>query len=177
MLDSNRPSGRQPNQLREIKITYNAFGYAPGSVLFEQGNTKIICAVSLQSTVPPFLRNKGTGWLTAEYAMLPTSTQERCQRDGSQMKKSDRSVEISRLIGRSLRAVVDLNRLGERTIYIDCDVLQADGSTRTACITGSYFSSQGCRCPLVCSRTYISKYHHRYGCRRFSWLLAGHCNS
>ncbi len=137
-----RLSGRKYDQLRDMSISYNVFGYAPGSVLFELGNTKILCAVTLQAGVPPFLKGKKKGWLTAEYAMLPTSTHSRSVRDSSSVKKNDRSVEISRLIGRSLRAVVNLDLIGERTIHIDCDVLQADGSTRTACITGAYKALQ-----------------------------------
>lgn len=130
---------RRADQLRPIKISSHVFGYAPGSVLFELGNTKVLCAVSLQVGVPPFLKGTKTGWLTAEYAMLPTSGHSRLARE-STAKRNDRAIEISRLIGRSLRAVVDLNILGERTIMVDCDVLQADGSTRTAAITGSFIA-------------------------------------
>lgn len=137
-----RAYGRAFDQLRDIRISYNVFGYAPGSVLFELGNTKVLCSVTLQVGVPPFLKGTKTGWLTAEYAMLPTSCQTRATRESSQAKRNDRSVEISRLIGRSLRAVVDLKRIGERTIYVDCDVLQADGSTRTAAITGAFLALQ-----------------------------------
>ncbi|MCK5632574.1 ribonuclease PH [bacterium] len=132
-----RYAERSFNELRKIKATFNSFGYASGSVLFEMGRTKVLCAVSMQHKVPPFLRGKKKGWLTAEYAMLPTSTGVRTQRESSTMKKNGRSVEISRLIGRSLRTIVDFNLLGERTIIVDCDVLQADGGTRTACITGA----------------------------------------
>jgi len=132
-----RKDGRQPGHLRTTNILFNAFGYAAGSVLFELGNTKVLCSVSLQNGVPHFLKGKKTGWLTAEYAMLPASTMNRTIRETSSMKRNGRSVEISRLIGRSLRTIVDLDLLGERTIYIDCDVLQADGGTRTACITGA----------------------------------------
>lgn len=135
-----RARGRQFDQLRDIQISYNVFGYAPGSVLFELGNTKILCSVSIQVGVPPFLKGTKTGWLTAEYAMLPTSGHSRSNRESSQAKRNERSVEISRLIGRSLRAIVNLSTLGERTIYVDCDVLQADGSTRTASITGAYLA-------------------------------------
>jgi ribonuclease PH len=135
-----RAYGRAFDQLRDIRISYNVFGYAPGSVLFELGNTKVLCSVTMQVGVPPFLKGTKTGWLTAEYAMLPTSCQTRATRESSQAKRNDRSVEISRLIGRSLRAVVDLKRIGERTIYVDCDVLQADGSTRTAAITGAFLA-------------------------------------
>lgn len=135
-----RANGRAFDQLRDIRISYNVFGYAPGSVLFELGNTKVLCSITMQVGVPPFLKGTKTGWLTAEYAMLPTSCQTRSARESTQAKRNDRSVEISRLIGRSLRAVVDLKRIGERTIYVDCDVLQADGSTRTAAITGAFLA-------------------------------------
>jgi len=134
-----RAQGRLAHQLRPLSISYHVFGYAPGSVLFELGNTKVLCSVSLQPGVPQFLKGKKEGWLTAEYALLPTSTAFRSSRD-SQHKRNDRAIEISRLIGRSLRAVVDLTTIGERTIVVDCDVLQADGSTRTAAITGAYLA-------------------------------------
>lgn len=132
-----REDGRSPENLREIKAVFNVFGYAAGSILFEVGNTKVLCSVSLQAGVPKFLKGQKTGWLTAEYSMLPMSSQERVEREATVMRKNGRSVEISRLIGRSLRTIIDFDLLGERTIYIDCDVLQADGGTRTACITGS----------------------------------------
>jgi len=135
--DALRASGRRGNQLRSLRISYDVFEHAAGSVLFEIGKTKILCAVTLQTGVPAFLKGKNSGWLTAEYAMLPASTTVRTQREGTSMRKNGRSIEISRLIGRSLRTVTDLHLLGERTIVIDCDVLQADGSTRTACITGA----------------------------------------
>ena len=133
-----RHAGRKYNQLRPLKITHNIYEYSPGSVLIELGNTKILCAVTLQPSVPSFLRGQGVGWLIAEYALLPASTQTRTQREISVMRRQHRSVEISRLICRSLRAIVDLSQIGERTIIIDCDVLQADGGTRTASITGAY---------------------------------------
>lgn len=132
-----RISGRSLNQLRPIFITAHPFGYAAGSVLFELGNTKVLCSVTLQPGVPPFLKGSKQGWLTAEYAMLPTSSQQRVAREGSSGKRNDRAIEISRLIGRCLRSMVDLSLLGERTIMVDCDVLEADGSTRTASITGA----------------------------------------
>jgi ribonuclease PH len=135
-----RKHNRPYNQIRDVVITYNSFGYAPGNVLLELGNTKVLCAASLQMGVPPFLKGKKQGWLTAEYAMLPTSTLQRSMREVCATKRSGRSVEIGRLIGRSLRSIVALERLGERTIVIDCDVLQADGSTRTACISGAYLA-------------------------------------
>ena len=136
-----RADGRRADQMRPVRIVYDAFGYAPGCVLFELGNTKVLCAVSLQTGVPPFLKGRKVGWLTAEYAMLPTAVHQRLTRD-TYPKGNGRAIEISRLISRSLRAVVDLSKLGERTIVIDCDVLQADGGTRTACITGAYIALQ-----------------------------------
>jgi len=137
-----RRSGRSFDELRKVKITFNSFGYAPGSVLFEMGRTKVLCAVSIQHKVPPFLRGKKRGWLTAEYAMLPTATGLRTQRESTTMRKSGRSQEISRLIGRSLRTIIDFDLLGEKTIILDCDVLQADAGTRTACITGAFLALQ-----------------------------------
>lgn len=136
----NRLDERSADELRSIVVTYNTFGYGDGSVLFELGKTKVLCTVSLSPGVPPFLRGSGTGWLTAEYGMLPTATHTRTQRESGALKKSGRSVEISRLIGRSLRAIVDLKKLKDCTITVDCDVLQADGGTRTACITGAYLA-------------------------------------
>lgn len=133
-----RHDGRKANQLRTLKIAYNIFEYTPGSVLIELGKTKVLCAITLQSSVPAFLRGQGTGWLTAEYALLPASTSTRTNREISVMRRHHRSVEISRLISRSLRAVIDFSCFGERTIIIDCDVLQADGGTRTASIIGAY---------------------------------------
>ncbi len=133
-----RTDGRANNQLRAVKITTGYLPYAEGSVLIEMGNTRVICAASLEDRVPPFLRNSGQGWLTAEYAMLPRSTQQRTSRETGRGGPSGRTHEIQRLIGRSLRAVADMKALGERTITIDCDVLQADGGTRTAAITGAY---------------------------------------
>ncbi len=133
-----RQNGRLSTQIRPLKITYGVYGNADGSVLFEMGNTKVLCSVLIQDGVPAFLRGKGQGWLTAEYTMLPAATRVRTPREIITMKRNNRSVEISRLIGRALRAVVDFTKLGERTIHIDCDVLQADGGTRTASITGAY---------------------------------------
>lgn len=135
-----RANGRSYDQVRPIRVTYDAFGYASGTVLFEIGNTKVLCAISLNVGVPPFLKGSRTGWLTAEYAMLPTSTVQRTQREAITQKRSGRGTEISRLIGRALRAVTNLDRLGEKTITIDCDVLQADGGTRTAAISGAYLA-------------------------------------
>jgi len=124
--------------LRDVKITRNYTRYAEGSVLVEFGNTKVICTASVEDGVPSFLRGKGSGWLTAEYSMLPRATQTRSARESSRGKVGGRTHEIQRLIGRSLRAVTDLSLLGERTLFIDCDVIQADGGTRTASITGAY---------------------------------------
>jgi len=131
-----RPSGRRPEQLRQVKITRAYTQHAEGSVLVEFGNTKVICNASIENSVPRFLRGKGQGWVTAEYGMLPRSTNSRMGREAARGKQSGRTQEIQRLIGRSLRAAVDLKQLGENTIYIDCDVIQADGGTRTAAITG-----------------------------------------
>ena len=133
-----RPSGRQADQLREIKFTCGYTKHAEGSVLVEFGDTRVICNVSLENRVPFFLKGKGEGWVTAEYGMLPRSTHERMGREASRGKQGGRTLEIQRLIGRSLRAAIDLQALGERTITIDCDVLQADGGTRTASITGGF---------------------------------------
>ncbi len=133
-----RFDGREYADLRPLKVTYNIFEYAPGSVLIELGRTKVLCAVTLQQTIPHFLRGTSEGWLTAEYALLPASTSHRTQREITVMKRHHRSVEISRLISRSIRTVVDLSVLGERSIMIDCDVLQADGGTRTASIIGAF---------------------------------------
>jgi ribonuclease PH len=132
-----RPSGRAPSQLRDITITRNFTRHAEGSVLVGFGDTKVICTASVEQGVPRFMRGKGRGWVTAEYGMLPRSTGTRMAREASQGKQGGRTVEIQRLIGRSLRAAIDLARLGEYTINIDCDVIQADGGTRTAAITGA----------------------------------------
>ena len=133
-----RPSLRTPDQLREIRITRNYTKHAEGSVLIECGDTKVICTASVDEKVPPHKKGSGEGWVTAEYGMLPRSTGERMSREAAKGKQSGRTQEIQRLIGRSLRAVVDLQKLGERTIQIDCDVIQADGGTRTASITGAF---------------------------------------
>ena len=137
-----RPSQRTPNQLREIRITRHYTKHAEGSVLIECGDTKVICTASVEERVPPHKKGSGEGWVTAEYGMLPRSTGSRMQREAAKGKQSGRTQEIQRLIGRSLRAVVDLKKLGERTIQIDCDVIQADGGTRTASITGSFVALQ-----------------------------------
>ena len=131
-----RVDGRKADELRKLKITRNYIRAAEGSVLIEMGDTKVICTATVDNSVPPFLRGKGTGWVTAEYAMLPRSSYQRIQRERS--KVGGRTHEIQRLIGRSLRSVVDMIALGERSVLIDCDVVQADGGTRTASITGAY---------------------------------------
>jgi ribonuclease PH len=133
-----RPSGRAANEPRKLGITRAYTRHAEGSVLIECGETKVICTVSVEDKVPPFLKGRGQGWLTAEYGMLPRSTNTRGEREAARGKQSGRTQEIQRLIGRSLRAVTDLQALGERTIQIDCDVIQADGGTRTASITGAF---------------------------------------
>jgi len=132
-----RPSGRRPGQLRPVRITRHFTRHAEGSVLVEFGETRVICTASLEKGVPRFLRGSGQGWLTAEYGMLPRSTNSRMDREAARGKQGGRTVEIQRLIGRSLRAAVDLGKLGENTITVDCDVIQADGGTRTASITGA----------------------------------------
>lgn len=137
-LDAMRPSGRQPDQMREIRITRNYTKHAEGSVLVEFGDTKVLCTASVDRGVPRFLRGSGSGWVTAEYGMLPRATNTRTDREATRGKQGGRTLEIQRLIGRSLRAAMDLNKLGENTITIDCDVIQADGGTRTASITGAY---------------------------------------
>ncbi|MDO7596406.1 MAG: ribonuclease PH [Pseudomonadota bacterium] len=133
-----RPSGRQANELREITITRNYTKHAEGSVLVEFGDTKVLCTASVEERIPHFLRGKGEGWVTAEYGMLPRSTGSRMQREAARGQQGGRTMEIQRLIGRSLRAAIDLKGLGERSITIDCDVIQADGGTRTASITGAF---------------------------------------
>lgn len=131
-------SGRTSQQLRPVTLTRHFIKHPEGSVLVEFGDTRVICTASIEESVPPFLRGKGTGWVTAEYAMLPRATHTRSPREAAKGKQSGRTLEIQRLIGRSLRAVTDMTLLGERTIYLDCDVIQADGGTRTASITGAY---------------------------------------
>ena len=134
----NRIDGRDLAQLRPVKIQRHYLDYAEGSVLIEMGKTRVICAVSVEKGVPPFLMNQGTGWLTAEYAMLPRATETRSPRESATGKVKGRTHEVQRLIGRSLRASIDLGAIGERTLKVDCDVIQADGGTRTAAITGAY---------------------------------------
>jgi ribonuclease PH len=133
-----RVDGRRADELRKLRITKNYIKSAEGSVLIEMGDTKVICTATVDNAVPPFLKGRGTGWVTAEYAMLPRSSPQRIQRERN--KVGGRTHEIQRLIGRSLRSVVDMTRLGERTVLVDCDVVQADGGTRTASITGAYIA-------------------------------------
>ena len=137
-IKMNRPSNRNPDEMRPVTITRNFTKHAEGSVLICFGDTKVLCNASIEERVPHFLRNSKSGWVTAEYSMLPRSTNERTAREAARGKQSGRTLEIQRLIGRSLRAAIDTGKLGERTITIDCDVLQADGGTRTASITGAY---------------------------------------
>jgi ribonuclease PH len=144
-----RRNGRATDALREIKLTRNFVKHAEGSVLVEFGDTKVICNATIETRVPPFLKGKGTGWVTAEYSMLPRATHTRNQRESAKGKLSGRTHEIQRLIGRSLRAVVDLEQLGERSVLIDCDVIQADGGTRTASITGAYVALADALATLV----------------------------
>ncbi|ETW97582.1 MAG: ribonuclease PH [Candidatus Entotheonella factor] len=133
-----RPDGRQPDELRPVTITPNVNKHAEGSALIKMGDTHVLCTASVEESVPPFMRDSGEGWVTAEYSMLPRATSTRSRREASQGRLGGRTLEIQRLIGRSLRAVTDLPNLGERTIWLDCDVLQADGGTRCASITGAY---------------------------------------
>lgn len=135
-----RIDGRRRDQIRPVKVTRNFTKHAEGSVLIEMGDTKVICTASVEEKVPPFLKGKGTGWVTAEYAMLPRATHDRSPRESVKGKQGGRTLEIQRLVGRALRAVIDTGRLGERTIWIDCDVIQADGGTRTASITGAFIA-------------------------------------
>ncbi|MEI7430492.1 MAG: ribonuclease PH [Betaproteobacteria bacterium] len=144
-----RPSQRQPSQLRKLSITRNFTRHAEGSVLIEMGDTQVLCTASVEESVPPFLRGKGQGWVTAEYGMLPRATHTRSAREAAKGKQTGRTQEIQRLIGRSLRAVTDLKALGERQITLDCDVLQADGGTRCASITGAWLALHDACAQLV----------------------------
>jgi ribonuclease PH len=137
-MTSLRPDGRQPDQMRQVRITPNYLAHAEGSALIELGQTIVLCAVSAEDRLPPFLRGSGSGWVTAEYGMLPRSTQTRSPREAALGRVGARSHEIQRLVGRSLRAIAKLDLLGERTLTVDCDVIQADGGTRTAAVTGAY---------------------------------------
>tara|TARA_R110000868_G_scaffold35321_9_gene126820 strand:- start:4075 stop:4791 length:717 start_codon:yes stop_codon:yes gene_type:complete len=139
-----RPSGREPHQIRAVSIERGVTKHAEGSCLIKFGDTHVLCTASLEERVPPFLKGKGAGWVTAEYGMLPRSTHDRMRREAAQGKQSGRTQEIQRLIGRSLRSVVDMKLLGERQISLDCDVLQADGGTRTASITGAWIALHQC---------------------------------
>jgi ribonuclease PH len=139
-----RPSKRTPDQMREVSVERGFSKHAEGSCLIKFGNTHVLCTASLEERVPPWLRGRGEGWVTAEYGMLPRSTHDRMRREATAGKQSGRTSEIQRLIGRSLRAVVDLKELGERQITVDCDVIQADGGTRTASITGGYIALRDC---------------------------------
>ncbi|MFP6558350.1 ribonuclease PH [Paraburkholderia sp. B3] len=144
-----RPSGRPADQLRDVRITRHYTKYAEGSVLVEFGDTKVLCTASVSESVPPFLRDKGQGWLTAEYGMLPRATHTRSDREAARGKQTGRTQEIQRLIGRALRAVFDLEALGARTINLDCDVIQADGGTRTASITGAFVAAHDAVSKLI----------------------------
>jgi len=135
-----RNDGRELNEMRKVKIKRNVLKFAEGSCMIEMGNTRVMCSASVEAKVPPFLRDTGSGWITAEYGMLPRSCKSRIEREASRGKQSGRTQEIQRLIGRSLRSVAELKKLGERTIWIDCDVIQGDGGTRTASITGSFIA-------------------------------------
>ena len=135
-----RTDGRRRDEIRPVSVTRPFIKHADGSVLLEMGDTKVICTASIEEKIPAFLREKGQGWVTAEYAMLPRATHERTPREASRGKQSGRTLEIQRLIGRALRAVTDMSVMGERTIWIDCDVIQADGGTRTASITGAFIA-------------------------------------
>src|SRR5215210_790617 len=147
-----RPSGRQPNEMRQVRITRGYTRHAEGSVLVEFGDTRVLCTASVLERQPPHLKGTPRGWVTAEYGMLPRATNTRSDREAARGKQSGRTQEIQRLIGRSLRAVVDLTQLGERTIHLDCDVIQADGGTRTASITGAYVALQDAVAVLMAKR-------------------------
>ena len=150
-----RHDGRQPHDLRDLKISRDFLSTAEGSVLIEIGGTKVLCTASIEESVPRFLRGKNSGWITAEYGMIPRSTKTRMDRESVRGKQKGRTQEIQRLIGRSLRAAVDLSRLGERTVFIDCDVIQADGGTRTASITGAWVALNDAMNSLVVSEAVI----------------------
>ena len=150
-----RHDGRQPQDLRDLKISRDFISTAEGSALIEIGGTKVLCTASIEESVPRFLRGKNSGWITAEYGMIPRSTKTRMDRESVRGKQKGRTQEIQRLIGRSLRAAVDLSRLGERTVFIDCDVIQADGGTRTASITGAWVALNDAMNSLVASEALI----------------------
>jgi ribonuclease PH len=155
-----RPSGRRPDEMRPVRFTRHYTRHAEGSVLVEFGDTRVLCTASVEETVPPFLRGAGQGWITAEYGMLPRATHSRSAREAARGKQSGRTQEIQRLIGRTLRAVADLRALGERTITLDCDVLQADGGTRTAAITGGYVALADAIAALTARRAIASNPLH-----------------
>jgi ribonuclease PH len=150
-----RPSGRKPDALRPVRITRGYTKHAEGSVLVEFGDTKVVCTASVDERVPPFLKDKGQGWVTAEYGMLPRATNTRTDREAARGKQSGRTLEIQRLIGRSLRAVIDVTKLGARTIQLDCDVIQADGGTRTASITGAFVALHDAVSGLIARRLLV----------------------
>jgi ribonuclease PH len=156
-----RPSGRQPDQMRLVRFTRNFTRHAEGSVLVEFGDTRVLCTATVETRVPPFLKGKGRGWVTAEYGMLPRATHDRMVRESARGKQGGRTLEIQRLIGRALRAVVDLEAMGERQIIIDCDVLQADGGTRTAAISGGYVAL--CDAVNHCLKTGLLKKNPLHG--------------
>ena len=156
-----RSSNRQAHELRPVRITRNYTNYAEGSVLIEFGNTKVLCNASVEEKVPPHKRGSGEGWVTAEYGMLPRATHTRSDREAARGKQSGRTQEIQRLIGRSLRAVFDLKKLGERTIHLDCDVIQADGGTRTASITGAFVAAQDAVNGLIASGKLVESPIHQ----------------
>ena len=151
-----RFDGRRRDQVRPVKVTRNFIKHAEGAVLIEMGDTKVICTASVEEKVPPFLKGKGTGWVTAEYAMLPRATHERSPREAVKGKQGGRTLEIQRLVGRALRSVTDLSQLGERSIWIDCDVIQADGGTRTASITGAFIALADA-CAVLKKRDLVKK--------------------
>lgn len=148
-----RPSGRAPDELRAVRLTPHYTRYAEGSVLAEYGDTRVLCTASVEERVPGFRKGQGKGWVTAEYGMLPRATSERTAREAARGRQGGRTQEIQRLIGRALRAVVDFEALGERTITVDCDVIQADGGTRTVAVTGGYVA-------LVCALDHLRREHH-----------------
>ena len=151
-----RVDGRRRDQLRPVKVTRDFIKHAEGSVLIEMGDTKVICTASIEEKVPPFLKGKGQGWVTAEYSMLPRSTHERSPREAVKGKQGGRTLEIQRLVGRALRAVTDMSQMGERSIWLDCDVIQADGGTRTASITGAFIALADA-CTVLKKRGLIKK--------------------
>ena len=159
-MDTTRSSGRAPDELRPVRITRNYTRHAEGSVLIEFGDTRVLATASVEDGVPSFLRGRGEGWITAEYGMLPRSTHSRSPREAARGKQGGRTLEIQRLIGRSLRAVVDMRALGERTVTLDCDVLQADGGTRTASITGAYVALADAVSTLLARRVLASSPLH-----------------